>query len=64
MTTPRLDLDMDYSPEEIEKKISRALAQADRGESISGDEAFRRLREHAAARARTSSPPPPDRQGG
>jgi Arc/MetJ-type ribon-helix-helix transcriptional regulator len=45
------DLGEDYTREEVEEKISRALAQADRGESISGEEAFRRLRAHAKARA-------------
>ena len=46
------DLGEDYSREEVEEKISHALAQADRGESINGEEAFRRLRAHADARAR------------
>ena len=41
--------DEGYSREEVEEKISRALAQADRGEAISGEEAFRRLRAHADA---------------
>ncbi len=44
------DLGEDYTREEIEEKIARGLAQADRGEAISGDEAFRRLRAHSAER--------------
>jgi hypothetical protein len=45
------DLGEDYTREEVEEKISRALAQVDRGEAINGEEAFRRLWEHAAARS-------------
>lgn len=40
----------DYTREEVEEKIARGLAQAERGEAIDGDEAFRRLRAQSAER--------------
>jgi hypothetical protein len=40
----------EYSREEIDKKIARGLAQIYRGETIDGEEAFRRLRSRSAAR--------------
>ena len=46
------DLGDHYTREEIEEKIARGLAQAERGEAIDGDEAFRRLRAHSAERRR------------
>jgi predicted transcriptional regulator len=44
------DLGEDYTREEVEEKIARGLAQAERGEVIDGEEAFRRLRAHSAQR--------------
>jgi len=41
-----------YSPEEIEAKIARGLAQAERGETVDGETAFRDLRAFAAERRR------------
>jgi len=41
-----------YSPEEIEEKIARGLAQAERGETVDGETAFRDLRAFAAERRR------------
>jgi antitoxin ParD1/3/4 len=46
------DLGEDYTREEVEEKIARGLAQAERGEAIDGEEAFRRLRAHSAERRR------------
>ena len=46
------DLGQDFSREEIEEKIARGLAQAERGETIDGEEAFRQLRACAAERRR------------
>ena len=40
----------DYTREEVEEKIERALAQAERGEIANGEEAFRWLRAHSAER--------------
>ena len=44
------DLGEEYTREEIEEKIARGLAQAERGEAISGEEAFRQLWAHSAER--------------
>ena len=46
------DLGEEYSRAEIDEKIARGLAQAERGEIIDGDEAFRQLRAHSAERRR------------
>jgi Arc/MetJ-type ribon-helix-helix transcriptional regulator len=46
------DLGEDYTREEVEEKIARGLAQAERGETIDGEEAFRQLRQHSAERRR------------
>jgi hypothetical protein len=46
------DLGEDYTREEAEEKIARGLGQAERGEAIDGEEAFRQLREHTAERRR------------
>jgi len=46
------DLGEEYSREEIERKIARGLAQAERGEAIEGEEAFRQLRAYGAERRR------------
>ena len=45
----------EYSPEEIEEKIARGLAQAERGETVDGETAFRDLRAFAAERRRQRS---------
>jgi predicted transcriptional regulator len=50
------DLGEDYTREEVEEKIARGLAQAERGEAIDGDEAFRRLRAHSAERRSLREP--------
>jgi antitoxin ParD1/3/4 len=47
------DLGEDYSWEKIEDEIARGLADAERGEIVEGEEAFRRLRDYAAKRRRT-----------
>ena len=47
------DFGEDYSREEIEDEIARGLADAERGEVVDGEEAFRRLRDYAAERRRT-----------
>lgn len=47
------DFGEDYAREEIEDEIARGLADAERGEIVEGEEAFRRLREYAAERRRT-----------
>jgi predicted transcriptional regulator len=44
------DPGQDFSREEIEEKIARGLAQAERGETIDGEEAFRQLRAYPAER--------------
>jgi hypothetical protein len=46
------DLGEEYSPEEIEEKIARGLSQAERGETVDGEAAFRELRAFAAERRR------------
>jgi len=46
------DLGEEYSREEIEEKIARGLAQAERGETVDGETAFRDLRAFAAERRR------------
>ncbi len=46
------ELGEDYTREGVEEKITRGLAQAERGEAIAGDEAFRRLRAYSAERRR------------
>jgi hypothetical protein len=46
------DLGEEYSREEIEEKIARGLAQAERGETVDGEAAFRDLRAFAAERRR------------
>jgi antitoxin ParD1/3/4 len=46
------DLGEEYSREEIEEKIARGLAQAERGETVDGETAFRELRAFAAERRR------------
>jgi antitoxin ParD1/3/4 len=46
------DLGEEYSRDEIEEKIARGLAQAERGETIDGEEAFRQLRAYSAERRR------------
>jgi hypothetical protein len=51
------DLGEDYTREELEEKITRGLAQAERGETIDGDEAFRQLRAHSAERRKIASRP-------
>jgi predicted transcriptional regulator len=38
--------------DEVEEKIARGLAQAERGGVIDGDEVFRQLREYCAERRR------------
>lgn len=38
------DLGEEYSREEIEEKITRGLAQVERGETVDGDEFFEQLR--------------------
>ena len=38
------DLGEDYTREEVEEKIARALAQVERCETVDGEEAFRQLR--------------------
>jgi antitoxin ParD1/3/4 len=49
------DLGEDYTREEVEEKIALGLAQAERGEVIDGEEAFRQLREHSAERRQQRS---------
>jgi antitoxin ParD1/3/4 len=49
------DLGEDYTREEVEAKIARGLAQAERGEIVDGEEAFRQLRSHSAERRRQHS---------
>jgi predicted transcriptional regulator len=44
------DLGEDYTREEVEEKIARGLAEAERGEAMDGEEAFRRLRAHSTER--------------
>jgi predicted transcriptional regulator len=44
------DLGEDYSRDEIEDEIALGLADAERGEVIGGEEAFRRLRAYSAER--------------
>lgn len=44
------DFGEEYSRDEIEEKIARGLAQAERGEAIEGEEAFRGLRAYSAER--------------
>jgi predicted transcriptional regulator len=39
-----------FSNEDIEEKIARGLAEAERGETIDCDEAFRQLRAYTAER--------------
>ena len=46
------DLGEEYTREELEEKIARGLAQAERGEAIDGEEAFRQLRAHSTKRHR------------
>lgn len=38
------DLGEEYTREEVEEKIARGLAQAERGETIDGEEFFKNLR--------------------
>jgi predicted transcriptional regulator len=42
------DQGQELGREEVEEKIARGLAEAERGETIDGEEAFRQLRAHAA----------------
>ena len=49
------DLGEAYTREEVEEKIARGLAQAENGETIDGEEAFRQLRGHSAERHRQHS---------
>lgn len=42
----------DYTRKKVEEKIAHGLAQAKRGETIDGEEAFRQLREHSVERRR------------
>ncbi len=42
----------DDTRDEVEEKIARGLAQAERGEVIDGEEAFRQLRDYSARRER------------
>jgi antitoxin ParD1/3/4 len=44
------DLGQEYSPEEMDRMIAEALDEIEAGETIDGDEAFRQLRAHSAAR--------------
>lgn len=44
------DLGQAFGREAIEEKIARGLTQAERGETIDGEEAFRELRAYAAKR--------------
>ena len=44
------DLGQDYTPEEMDEQIAQGVADLEHGETVDGDEAFRRLREHAAQR--------------
>jgi antitoxin ParD1/3/4 len=44
------DLGEDYTRDEVEEKIARALAQVERGETVDGEEAFRQLRAYSAER--------------
>ena len=46
------DLGAEYSRDELEEKIAHSLAQAERGETIDGEEAFRQLRAYSAERRR------------
>ena len=46
------DLGEDFTREEVEQKIARGLAQAERGEAVDGEEALRRLRAYSAVRRR------------
>jgi hypothetical protein len=46
------DLGEEYSSEAIEEKIARGLSQAERGETVDGEAAFRELRAFAAERRR------------
>ena len=46
------DLGEDISREEVEEKIARGLAEAERGETIDCEEAFRQLRAYSAERRR------------
>ena len=46
------DLGEDISREEVEEKIARGLAEAERGEKIDGEEAFRQLRDYSVERRR------------
>lgn len=44
------DLGEVYSPEEIDRLISKGLDNIERGDTIEGEEAFRQLREYAEQR--------------
>lgn len=46
------DLGEAYSRAEVEAKIARGLAQIERGETVSGQRAFRQLRDHSRERRR------------
>ncbi len=46
------DLGEDHTREEVEEKIARGMAQAEHGETIDGEEAFRQLRGYSAERRR------------
>jgi len=46
------DLGEDFTREEVEEKIARGLAEAERGETIDCEEAFRQLRAYSAERRR------------
>ena len=46
------DLGEDFTREEVEEKIARGLAEAERGETIGCEEAFRQLRAYSAERRR------------
>jgi len=46
------DLGQEFTQEEIDNLIAEGLDDIDRGDTVDGEEAFRRLREHSAERRR------------
>ncbi len=46
------DLGEEYTPEEIDRMIDEGLDDIERGDTVDGEEAFRRLRAHSVERRR------------
>jgi antitoxin ParD1/3/4 len=46
------DLGEDYAPEEIDRMIAEGLDDIERGDTVDGEEALRKLRAHSAERRR------------